>query len=1464
MHGLIFFLYFIFINMILQVMKNRITINRVRLTFITAFIFVGIFMLATYNNVNKTESESRNVKSALDVLLQLQNISADIQLIEAGQRGFTNYGNVVFLDLYNQGMKRIRRDTSILAQLTLTDSTKFEERTKLLSLLNKKLWYSKSAVEAMRINRHDSVAKTAQAATVILITDSITATISSIENKDRLLLQESNVEREKYAKRTAWQFLLLAIFFYLILYYSFKTIKNDFGQLQKNEKTLKFNASIIQNISDPVITTDAKYNITNWNVYAEKLYGYKEQEVIGKEVEALLNIKIIKPLHTETLPDSFENDYWKGEAIHHHKNGNPINVELSTSSIKGAAGEKLGIVNVIRDITQRKNMEYRLQQLTVNLQQQVKVKVAELNNVFERIADAFIALDNQWNYTYVNKKAAELHGKKAEDLIGKNIWDEFPDVADEPFYSALQMAKQTQQPQRLQLYYFKKDKWFEDLIYPSADGISVYYLDITIRKKAEISLEKVHQKLSYHIKNTPMGVIEFDSNLKILQWNKLAEQIFGWSENEVLAGNLNIDEVIYEEDKTLLWQAVKNLAGNYIQNNVVDTRNKTKDGKIIYCEWYNSVLKDDKGNTVGIMSLVQDVTGRKQIEHDLLEAESKFRSLVEQSMVGVYIVQNEKLVYVNPTFAKIFGYGGNEIAEQFPPEKIIHIDDRQKVLHHIRSRIEGKYKSMNYEFKGVHKSGELLYLEVFGSFTIYRGKPAIIGSLINVTERKKSTELLESSEQKLKISNERFLLVAKATNDAVWDWDMQTDKIWGNESFRKIFGLVAGEDFSFEQFTSRIHKEDLNPLLDNFKKSLKKSETLVTEEFRLRDRDGNTYRTLYDRAYILFNEDKRAYRMLGAMQDITQKKESEKKLITEKELSDSIINSLPGIFYLFNTQGKFYRWNKNVETVTGYTGEEIKKLYPLDLFNENQRELLQRKLSSVFELGEDSVEADLISKDGREIPYYFTGMLINYEGEACLMGVGIDISERIKSQQKLKESEEKFRSLIEQASDGIFISNQAGDYLDVNSSASVLVGYTKEELLKLNIKDIITEEDLKVKPLRIEELLSGQVIMSERFLKHKNGNLINVEISAKLLADGRFQAIVRDITARKKSEEALRISENKYRLLFNQNPMPMWMISIPERNFLDVNPAAIAHYGYSKEEFLKMNIRDIRPVEDLKKMEQQIATQPSGIFNAGIWQHKKKDGTIVQVNIITHNIFYEGKQAKLVLANDITEKIIAEENLKKSHEELRQLAANLENIRESERTHMAREIHDELGQQLTGLKMDISWLNRKIQSADEEVHNKIKDTIQLIDKTVITVRRIATELRPSILDDLGLIAAMEWQSEEFQKRAEIKTTFKSNVHNANLQPALATGVFRIYQESLTNVLRHALATEVKSSLIINAGTLELVITDNGKGFNPQDIEHKKTLGLLGMKERTLIMGGTYEISGKPGMGTSVRIIVPLK
>lgn len=1440
-------------------MENKISINRVRLTFIAAGVCVAFFLGITLANMLKAETESRKVQSALDVMLRLENVLSDVQSIESAQRGFTISGDEKYLDNFYGSLNKIRLDTTILSELRLSDSTNLEERAQLLSLLNKKIAHSKFVVEVRRLYGYDSASAYMQTNAGKLLMDAINVNIGSIQNKDRALLLKSNLDRQRYARETTWEFAVLAILIFLILFYSYYTIIREFRQIEEGEKLLKYNASLIRNIYDPIITTDKNYAITNWNAYAEQLYGYREAEAKGKKIGELLNINYNDHLPQDVLSDYFAKDHWKGEVIHHHKDGHAIHVEVSTSSIKDASGEAQGMVAVIRDITPRKKMELQLQKLTENLQQQVIEKSRELTYVFERITDAFIALDNNWNYTYLNKKAAAMHDMVPEDLIGKNMWEMFPGIKNEPFYHALHHARETQQAQRLQLYYSGEDRWFEDLIYPSADGISVYYHDITEKKKAEIAYQKVYEKLTYHINNTPMAVMEFDSNLTVLQWSARAQEIFGWTAEEVFMRKLNTFDFVYEEDRQLVQDELGKLLGDEV-NNVVYNRNRTKDGKIIYCEWYNSVLRDEEGKMIGIMALAQDVSERTRIETELQEAESKFRSLVEESMVGVYIIQDNKLMYVNPTYAKIFGYEPGEIAHGFSPEKILLAEDRDRVMQIMEQQLQDNSTGMNYQFKGLHKNGDILTLDVYGSRTLYQGKAAIIGTLIDITERYKAIGRLEASEQALKVSNERFLLVARATNDAVWDWDLTTQKIWGNESFCKIFGIDSYEDFNVDTFIAAIHPEDREGLVGNFKRSLKAGTSLVMDEFRLKSKQGN-YLTLYDKAYIIYDGNNRGVRMLGAMEDITEERQAERKLKLEKDLSDSIINTLPGVFYLFNREGKFYRWNKNLEKVTGYTSEEIAHNSPLKLFNPGDRAFISRKVENIFRNGEESAETNLISKDGTQTPYYFTGMYINYEGESCFLGVGIDISERVQSQKRLAESEEKYRTLIEQASDGIFISNEEGDYADVNSSAVMLTGYSKEALLAMSPADIL-HDDQGGNPFTFPFLKDGEVMISERIIRQKNGNLVNVEISSKRLTDGRSQAIVRDITARKIAEEALRVSESKYRLLFNKNPMAMWMISIPERKFLDVNPAAIEFYGFSKEEFLNMNLFDIT-VPGASRGGLSPLNGSGNLSTGGIWAHKKKNGDKVKVNIITHDIMYEGKIAKLVLASDETEKLAAAENLSRSHEELRQLATHLEEIRELERTHMAREIHDELGQQLTGLKMDISWINRKVKSDDPDVMKKMKDTIQLIDKTVITVRRIATQLRPSILDDLGLVAAMEWQSEEFEKRSEIKTLFVSNRNNIEVQPEIATGVFRIFQESLTNVLRHAEATEVFPSLTVKDNMLELMIADNGKGFDTDDISSRKTLGLLGMKERVLLMKGTYEITSQPGKGTLVRIIVPL-
>ena len=213
------------------------------------------------------------------------------------------------------------------------------------------------------------------------------------------------------------------------------------------------------------------------------------------------------------------------------------------------------------------------------------------------------------------------------------------------------------------------------------------------------------------------------------------------------------------------------------------------------------------------------------------------------------------------------------------------------------------------------------------------------------------------------------------------------------------------------------------------------------------------------------------------------------------------------------------------------------------------------------------------------------------------------------------------------------------------------------------------------------------------------------------------------------------------------------------------------------------------------------------------------------------------------------------------NEQLRDLSAYLQNVREDERIHIAREMHDELGQVLTGIKMDVSWLRKKLaESNDPVMTERLEYMVMIIDDAVKFVRKLAAELRPSILDDLGLIPALEWHSQEFEKRYNIKTEFCSQVHDLAISSVIATGLFRMYQESLTNVARHSDATKVIVSLRVINDEISLSIADNGKGFDAS-AANKKTLGLLGMKERAAMIGGNLEINSESGKGTTIQITV---
>lgn len=271
---------------------------------------------------------------------------------------------------------------------------------------------------------------------------------------------------------------------------------------------------------------------------------------------------------------------------------------------------------------------------------------------------------------------------------------------------------------------------------------------------------------------------------------------------------------------------------------------------------------------------------------------------------------------------------------------------------------------------------------------------------------------------------------------------------------------------------------------------------------------------------------------------------------------------------------------------------------------------------------------------------------------------------------------------------------------------------------------------------------------------------------------------------------------------------------------------------------------------------------PRTLINNLIDQDQASQGVIAELEARLTQLTSQLLAVKASLEREITDRLSKEDEFHRSTEQLRELSARLQSVREEERTHIARAIHDELGQALTGLKMDVAWLQKHLDQPQPALLQKTQAMSNLIDTTVQTVRRISTELRPGILD-LSLVATIEWQLQEFQIRSGILGKLISAPEETSLDADGATTIFRIFQEILTNVTRHAHATQIEVSIEENATFLTLRVDDNGRGITESEIHSPKSIGLLGMQERARLRAGEVHFQGAPGQGTSVTVRLPL-
>ncbi|HWT38053.1 MAG TPA: response regulator [Paraburkholderia sp.] len=412
---------------------------------------------------------------------------------------------------------------------------------------------------------------------------------------------------------------------------------------------------------------------------------------------------------------------------------------------------------------------------------------------------------------------------------------------------------------------------------------------------------------------------------------------------------------------------------------------------------------------------------------------------------------------------------------------------------------------------------------------------------------------------------------------------------------------------------------------------------------------------------------------------------------------------------------------------------------------------------------------------------------------------------------------------------------RVGVHLELRAMHTQLVAQNRQLLAEVAVRK---ETEAALKQARDD--LERRVALRTEELARVNANL-RAQIDERRRADARLQA-----------------SEARFRAIVETSPVPLCITSMPDGRILYTNEPLRALFGMKAG--VAVNIADF--YADPLERERLIGhLRTEGSLRDMEVRFQRHDGTQFWAMATARVATYGDSPAIYVGLNDITGRKQMEQELVESREQQRELSAYMEAIREEERKRIAMEIHDELGQLLTALKMDVSLLKMRL-AHDAEATKKADDMRELVEGTIWMVRNVASHLRPAALN-FGIVSALEWLVDEFNRRNAIPCELRIEGGEPALSDAPATAVFRIVQASLTNVARHAKATHVDVSLVSTADRLELRVRDDGRGFDREAARRGYSYGLLGMYERARLIGATLSIDSAPGAGTTVSIHIPL-
>jgi PAS domain S-box-containing protein len=613
-------------------------------------------------------------------------------------------------------------------------------------------------------------------------------------------------------------------------------------------------------------------------------------------------------------------------------------------------------------------------------------------DIIEHISDGLVVLDKDWHYVYLNQKAATmLQRQNPSDLIGKHIWTEYPEGVGQPFQLAYEKAMRDQTPLVFDDHYAPWDLWFENRIYPSPDRLIILFTEITDRKRIERLLNERQYFLQKVLDTEPGTVYIYDlEERRNVYINRYWLLEYGYTEEETQAmGDQLLVRIIHPDDLMSVsahhesWRQADE--GDIRE---IEYRIRTKTGK--WC-WLHSreaaFARDEAGQVKQILGVTHDITEGKLAQEALLRSEQQLGLIYDSVSDIIFLLEIEpddryRFVSVNKAFLQATGLSSNQVTGKYADEIIPPLSHQLVFANYkraIQERVPITWEEVS-EYPAGQKTAIVTVNAVYDEEDICTH---LVGTIHDITE-------LKQAEKALRESEEKFSKVFHASPVALSIRRVSDGRyVEINESFLKRMGyqreeVIGRTALDIGAWANPIEREEMLRVL-------REQGSLRNFETQFRTKSGEVGTALLFREMIELGEEKF---FIGTTLDITERKQMEKAVLKERDFSDAMLNSLPGVLYFYDQTGKFLRWNRNLEIVSGYSGAEITRMHPLDFFVGAEKEHIAQRIQDVFENGESDAEANIVTKNGERIPYYFTGKRIEIENVPYLIGMGIDITQR--------------------------------------------------------------------------------------------------------------------------------------------------------------------------------------------------------------------------------------------------------------------------------------------------------------------------------------------------------------------------------------------------------------------------------------------------------------------------------------